>query len=102
MDIEAIKNELVAGVNEFITNDAKNALLVWLRDTVLPAGKEVAATYTAKLKESAAAETGWNKFRDAIFLPVLIDGSIWAIGKVIDKIVPSTQPAEQETEQAAQ
>ena len=49
--------------------------------------KEIAETYTAALKESAASETGWNKFRDTVFLPTLVDGAFWLFDKVLEKMV---------------
>ena len=62
-----------------------------LKDKVLPAAKEVAETYTAALRESAGNETGWNKFRDTVFLPTLLDGAFWLFDKALAKMVqPST------------
>lgn len=101
MTTEEIKSELVANVTEFLSNEAKDAVIVWIKGTALPAVKEVAATYTAKLKEQAAQEAGWNKFRDSFFLPMLIDGTIYLIGKAADKMAPAEVVAAQ-PEQVAQ
>ena len=91
MDIEKIKNELKDHVVDAVKEDAKNATLVWLKDKVLPAAKEVAETYTAALRESAGNETGWNKFRDTVFLPTLLDGAFWLFDKALGKMAqPST------------
>ena len=52
----------------------------------LPAAREVSAAYTAALKESAEKETGWCRFRDRIFLPLVIDGAIWMTGKMLERM----------------
>ena len=87
MDIEKIKNELKDNDVDAVKEDAKNATLVWLKDKVLPAAKEVAETYTAALRESAGNETGWNKFRDTVFLPTLLDGAFWLFDKALKKLI---------------
>ena len=86
MDIDRIKNELKEHVVDSVRDEAKNATMVWIKDKVLPAAKEVAETYTAALKESAANEKGWNKFRDTVFLPILLDSAFWLFDKVISKM----------------
>ena len=87
MDIETIKNEIKEHILDSVQEDAKNATISWLHTTVLPAAKEVADAYTAALQASADKETGWNKFRDQCFLPTLIDGGLWLIGKLLGKMV---------------
>ena len=88
MNTEEIKNELVANITEFMTDTAKDAVVVWLKDTALPQVQTVADSYTAELKKSAETETGWNKFRDGIFLPGLISFALWGFGKLLDKMAP--------------
>ena len=87
MDIENIKNELKEHVLDSVKDEAKAATMSWLKNKVLPEAKEIAETYTAALKESAASETGWNKFRDTVFLPTLVDGAFWLFDKVLEKMV---------------
>lgn len=84
MDIEKIKNELKDHVADSVREEAKNATLVWLKEKILPAAKEVADAYKAALRESAGNEKGWNKFRDLVFLPTLLDK---ALTKMIDTSV---------------
>lgn len=36
-------------------------------------------------------EKGWVKFRDTIFLPVAINGSLWIVEKVVNKLVPTEE-----------
>lgn len=52
----------------------------------MPAVKEVATAFAAELKNSATNEKGWVKFRDTIFLPVAINGSLWIVEKVVNKL----------------
>ncbi len=82
MTMEEIKKDIVANITEFVTNDAKNAAVAWLKDTALPAVKEIADSYTTALKADAEKETGWNKFRDSAFLPTLISVVLWVVDKV--------------------
>lgn len=87
MDIENIKTELKEHVLDSVKDEAKAATMSWLKNKVLPEAKEIAETYTAALKETAASETGWNKFRDTVFLPTLVDGAFWLFDKVLEKMV---------------
>ena len=86
MTIEEIKNEVLGNITEFVTNQAKDMAIKWIKDTALPAVKEVAIAFTAELKNSAVDEKGWVKFRDTIFLPVAINGSLWLVEKVVNKL----------------
>lgn len=87
MDIENIKNELKDHVLDSVKDEAKDATMVWLKDKILPAVKDIAEAYTAALKESAANESGWNKFRDTVFLPMLVDGAFWVFDKALAKML---------------
>ena len=53
----------------------------------MPTTREVSEAFITELKNSAANENGWNKFRDAIFLPVIITGSLWLAEKILDKLI---------------
>lgn len=86
MTIEEFKNQLADAAKEFFTTTAKGAIITGLRDTVLPALKEVADPFVAQLKADAVAESGWVKFRDGIFLPGLISVTFWALAKILDKM----------------
>ena len=84
MKWDIIINEFQKHTAEFVQNEAKEAFLRWLKDEALPAVKEIAAIYITALRESAEKESGWCKFRDAVFLPCTIDGGLWLIGKALD------------------
>lgn len=87
MTLEEIKNEVLNNIKEFVTNEVKDTVMRWLKNTALPYVKEVATAFITELKNSAADETGWVKFRDLIFLPVLISGGIWILEKVLNMLV---------------
>ena len=87
MKLDIIKNELKEHIGDFVQNEAKEAFLRWLKDEALPAVKEIAAIYTAELVKSSETETGWCKFRDCVFLPCVVDGSLWFIGKALNNMV---------------
>lgn len=70
MTIDEIKNEVLENI------EVKDVAIKWIKDTALPAVKEVATAFVAELKNSAVDEKGWVKFRDTIFLPVAINGSL--------------------------
>ena len=71
---------------EHIQNELKNHVGDFVRTEGLPAAREVSAAYMAALKESAEKETGWCRFRDRIFLPLVIEGAIWMTGKMLERM----------------
>lgn len=83
MDIKELKENMIENVEAYATETVKSDLLAWFSREGIPAAKEIAAAYTAKLKEQSASENGWNKIRDGIILPVLIELSLWGLGKAV-------------------
>ena len=94
MTLEEIKNEILNNIKEFVTNEVKDVVMRWLKNTALPYVKEVATAFITELKNSAANETGWVKFRDLIFLPVLISGVLWILEKVLNILVTDEEAIE--------
>lgn len=94
MTLEEIKNEVLNNIKDFVTNEVKDVAMRWLKNTALPYVKEVATAFIAELKNSAKDETGWVKFRDLIFLPVLISGGIWILEKVLNMLVADEEATE--------
>ncbi len=83
MTIEELKQEILNSVNDYIKDEALDNITNWIKETALPAVKEVSNAFTTALKEKAKNETGWIKFRDAIFLPGLISLALWGTGKLL-------------------
>ncbi len=80
-------------LDEHLTEEAKNILTKWLQDKFLPQAKDLLEQYKVQLQESAKQESGWCKFRDAIFLPTLFTAGVWVFEKMLTKIVENTVPA---------
>ena len=86
MKIEAVKNEMMEHIGDFVRTEAKENFVLWLKDKALPAAHEVAAAYTTALGKSAENETGWCRFRDRVFLPCAVDGFLWLCGKSLESM----------------
>lgn len=98
MTIEEFKNQMAETAKEFFTTTAKGAIVSGLRSTVLPALKEVADPFVAKLKADATTESGWVKFRDGVFLPALISVAFWTVEKLLDYMTAADAAADTATE----
>lgn len=94
MTLEEFKQQMTASLEDFLGGTAKDALVAALKNTILPALKEVATPFADKLKADAATEQGWNKFRDGVFLPTAISLAFWGIDKLLDNMTPKEIPAE--------
>lgn len=84
MKLEMITAEMKNHVPGWVEAEAKEASVLWLRDKALPAMQEVASAYTAALHDSSEQEKGWCRFRDRLFLPCLVDGTLWLAGKALE------------------
>lgn len=67
--------------------DAKGAVVHVIKDAVMSAGNEKVNKISDDLKEQAKKESGWNKFRDAVFLPLLLQSASYAVDKKLDKVL---------------
>lgn len=76
---------------EEVTEQVKQNLTKQIVESILPAIKTAADGFTAKIKEQAKAETGWCKIRDMLVLPLLIDGAIYVVEKVLTKTMEKTE-----------
>ena len=87
INLDTFKNDLVAQMGEALTEDAKKALLRYIQEHIMPIVQDIAIKYIDQLKVDAETESGWSKFRDAIFLPVLIECGYWVISKCLEKLI---------------
>lgn len=86
-----IRDAVVDTLNvDVITDEMKNQLTTNILTNGIPAVEAVADKFTAQLQEQAKTETGWNMLRDKVFLPLVINGAIWAIKYALNKTVPTT------------
>lgn len=75
---------------EEVTEQAKQALTKQIVESILPAVKTAADSFTNKIKEQAKTETGWCKIRDMLVLPLVIDGLIYVVETVLTKTMEKT------------
>lgn len=87
MKVEQLLHEIKNNIGDLVRTEAKEATVLWLHEKGLPMAAEVASAYTSALKESAEKEMGWCKFRDRIFLPLVIEGAIWLMGKMLERMI---------------
>lgn len=79
------RDNMVDAMNlDSVVNDLKGQLVSSLTSDGLPVIEELASTFVKKIQEQAAAETGWNKVRDSIFLPLIIKLGLYMM-KVVMK-----------------
>lgn len=75
---------------EEVTEQVKQNLTKQIVESILPAIKTAADSFTAKIKEQSKTETGWCKIRDMLVLPLLIDGAIYVVELVLSKTMEKT------------
>ena len=68
-----------------VTEEMKQSVCKWLVAEMLPLAQTAADKFTDQVKAQAANETGWNKVRDLIVLPAVINGGLWLIEKALSK-----------------
>lgn len=80
------RDNIVDNLNiDNVTEEMKQNLTVWLIETALPLATTAAANFTTQLKTQASGETGWNKIRDLIVLPFIIQGGLWLVETALQK-----------------
>lgn len=87
MDINMVKEAVLGNMEALVKEDAKKAFVKWLQEKALPAVTEIADKYITRLKEDAESEQGWCKFRDAVFLPIVINGGLWLVSQMLEKVI---------------
>lgn len=81
-----VRDGLVSALD---VNDAVDAAKTQILDSLAGEGMEaieaVADKFVTQVQAQAASETGWNAIRDKFVLPLLINGTIWAVKFVLSK-----------------
>lgn len=86
-----------------IDEQIKQAVTQKCYDVILPSLQKLGDGFVAEVKAQSTNESGWNKIRDAIVLPALIDGGLWLIELVLKKTIEKTaSTAGESTGQTAQ
>ena len=76
-----------------VTEAAKQQATSAILSEVLPAVENAADAFVTATREQSKTETGWNKWRDGIVLPLIISGVLYAMKTVLEKTVSNTAGA---------
>lgn len=81
-------------VSALYVNDAVDAAKTQILDSLAGEGMEaieaVADKFVQQVQAQATSEAGWNAIRDKFVLPLLINGTIWAVKFVLSKSTSTT------------
>ena len=70
-----------------VTEQVKQQVAAAVLNEVLPVVENAVDNFTATTKAQAAQETGWCKVRDAIVLPLVMQGAVYVVKTVLEKTV---------------
>lgn len=85
------RDNMVDAMNlDSVVNDLKGQLVSSLTSDGFPVIEDLANTFVEKIQEQAAAETGWNKVRDSIFLPLIIKIGLYMMKTVMERSTTET------------
>ena len=68
-----------------VTEEVKEKVTAQIVAEILPAVENVVHDFVGKIKEQAPKEQGWNKIRDSIILPLVLEGAVWAVKTTLNK-----------------
>jgi len=85
-----------------VTEEAKQRMTLAIVNEGMPLIEQAVDGYVAKLKEQAKSERGWAWGRDAVALPVVLQGAVRAVKMILAKsldghgkaVIDSMDPAE--------
>lgn len=81
-----VRDGLVAALDASdVVESAKQQIIESLSSEGMTALESVADKFVTQVQAHAASETGWNAIRDKFVLPLLINGTIWAVRFVLNK-----------------
>ena len=75
---------------EEVTEQMKQELTKQLVESILPSVTTVADNFVSKVKEQGKVESGWCKVRDMLVLPLVINGTLYIVKKVLTKNLEKT------------
>lgn len=76
-----------------VTEEVKQGVTQKILDEVIPVAESAVDAFCAATKEQAKTESGWCKIRDAIVLPLVMQGGVYIIKLVLSKTVKATAAA---------
>lgn len=85
-----VRDSVIDALNlDDVTDQVKVDLTTQIVNNGMPAIEDVADAFVTKIQAQASAETGWNKVRDQVVLPLLIKGAIYFVKTILAKTVPA-------------
>ena len=85
-----VRDSVIDALNlDDVTDQVKVDLTTQIVNNGMPAIEDVADAFVTKIQAQASAETGCNKGRDQVVLPLLIKGAIYFVKTVLAKTVPA-------------
>lgn len=88
MDIKELIGSM--DLDDMLKDHFKDATLKWLQDEGMPKAKALLDAYKEQLSIHAKEESGWCKFRDAVFLPTIFSAGMWVFEKMLNKVAEET------------
>ena len=90
------RDNMVDAMNlDSVVHDLKDQLVSSLTSDGFPVIEELAATFVGKIQDQAATESGWNKIRDSVVLPLVIRVGLYMIKAVLaGSTVSTAEPVE--------
>lgn len=76
-----------------VTEEVKQGVTQKILDEVIPVVESAIDAFCAATKEQAKTESGWCKVRDAIVLPLVLQGGVYIVKLVLSKTVKATAAA---------
>ena len=73
-----------------VTEQMKQELTRQVVESILPSVTTVADNFVSKVKQQGKNESGCCKIRDMLVLPLVINGSIYVVKKVLTKNLEKT------------
>lgn len=70
-----------------VTEVMKNDFCRWFLEVAIPIMKVSGKDFVKQTKEQGASEKGWNKVRDLVLIPFLVEGGLWLIEYALVKVV---------------
>ncbi len=96
-----VRDSVIDALNlDDVTDQVKVDLTTQIVNNGMPAIEDVADAFVTKIQAQASAETGWNKVRDQVVLPLLIKGAIYFVKTVLAKTIPTKSESTTEEQKA--
>lgn len=96
-----VRDSVIDALNlDDVTDQVKVDLTTQIVNNGMPAIEDVADAFVTKIQAQASAETGWNKVRDQVVLPLLIKGAIYFVKTALAKTIPTESESTTEEQKA--